>query len=206
MKKISKLLVALVAFVGICAGQASAQALKVDLDKPKIGALRSPDFAGSDINAKPFKGKNWLDIECRFRVKTGRGVTEKYIDGLTFKFYVAVQNSTGKGYFLLSKDVEYINVALDKELYASVYLSPSAVERLTGSDNVNPSVVDVVGVEVTYEGRVVAQTTTKLQEGWWKAQSPNLVPNDKFPLLNKNETPFASLWWDRFAEIRPQAK
>ncbi|MDB6078368.1 MAG: hypothetical protein JWO82_2115, partial [Akkermansiaceae bacterium] len=45
--------------------------------------------------------------------------------------------------------------------------------------------------------------TTKLKPGWWT--SPNLSDQStKFPLLNKDETPFSVLWFDRYPEIQKQ--
>ena len=39
-----------------------------------------------------------------------------------------------------------------------------------------------------------------MKEGWWNAGSLS-DQSSKFPLLNKHETPFKMLWWDRYAEI-----
>jgi hypothetical protein len=36
---------------------------------------------------------------------------------------------------------------------------------------------------------------------FWTLASDNLSRTDKVPLLNKNETPFKFLWYDRYAEI-----
>ena len=58
--------------------------------------------------------------------------------------------------------------------------------------------------EVLVNGQKVAQETTKKVKGqtdWWNIASSTISRSETVPLLNKMETPFASMWWDRYAEI-----
>ena len=122
---------------------------------------------------------------------------------MTVKWYVAVKNPEGKGVIKLSKTINHINVPIDEEIFSSVYMSPSALKRLTGSDKASKGAVEAVGVEVLVDGEKVAQSAVKQKEGWWNAGSLS-DQSDKFPLLNKDETPFAMLWYDRYAEIQKE--
>jgi len=61
----------------------------------------------------------------------------------------------------------------------------------------------LLGVEVLVNGEKVGQAAEKKPDKWWEAGSLS-DQSDKFPLLNKNETPFAMLWWDRYAEIQKE--
>jgi hypothetical protein len=54
---------------------------------------------------------------------------------------------------------------------------------------------------VLINGEKVAQESSKGQAGWWNTASDKISRSDTVPLLNKAETPFASMWWDRYAEI-----
>lgn len=209
MKTVLRFFAVVAAICGLTGGtnafaQKAEPKVKVNVEKAITGSLQSPEFSGPGASDKKFKPRTWLDIDVPFRVETD-SKDEKYIDGLVFKFFVAVKNERGKGFFLISKEIEYVNVPVNKDMFASAYMSPASIERLTGSDKVNRGSVDVVGVEVTYNGQMVGASTTKFKEGWWAKPSENLVPADnKFPLLNKDETPFKALWYDRYPDIRIQ--
>ena len=102
---------------------------------------------------------------------------------------------------LFTKDVEYVNVPLGEDMWFSVYLSPSAIKRLTGFDRAAKSAVDGVGYEVYINGEKVAEETTNWKVGWWNVASDKISRSDVVPLLIKAQTPFAAMWWDRYAEV-----
>jgi hypothetical protein len=114
-----------------------------------------------------------------------------------------MDNPDSKGVIKLSKTINHINVPVDEEIFSSVYMSPANLKRLTGKDKAGKSAVKAVGIEVLVDGVKVGQGTVKEREGWWNAGSLS-DQSDKFPLLNKDETPFAMLWWDRYAEIQKE--
>lgn len=151
--------------------------------------------------AKNFNPKNWLEMEVGIEVPAQNRQQAEigFIDRLLVKWYVAINDkATGKP-VLLTKDVNHINVPVDEEIYSSVYISPNTLKRLTGSERAGKGSVEVVGIEVFVDGVKVGQATTKHQEGWWNAAT--LSRGDRYPLLDKNETPFKMLWWDRYAEV-----
>ena len=63
------------------------------------------------------------------------------------------------------------------------------------------------GKELLINGEKVAAETNKGSAGtggktaWWNVSSPSISRSDTVPLLNKSETPFANMWWDRYAEV-----
>jgi len=73
------------------------------------------------------------------------------------------------------------------------------VQRITGSKSVSSGIVKALGIEVLINGVKVAAKAEKEKMGWWEAGS--LSRSSKYPLLNKYQTPFKTLWWDRYAEI-----
>lgn len=181
---------------------ASAQN-KGDVGNPTFDDLPSPDIKGAGKD-KSFKPKDWLEVEVGFKLP---GTPEQkklgFINAVTVKWYVAMQNPDGKGFIKLSKTIEHINVPVDEEVFSSVYMSPSSLKRLTGKDKAGKTAVEAVGVEVLVDGEKVGQATFKQKEGWWTSGSLS-DQSDKFPLLNKNETPFQMFWYDRYAEIQKE--
>ena len=181
-------------------GSAFGQAAKVTGDKPSFDDLQSPEFSGG--KQLPFKPKDWLAIEVKLKADLSPEPKSKTCDRLTVKWYIAVKDPEKSGsMLLLTKDVEHVNIPLGEDVYCSVYLSPASIKRLTGSDRAGKSVVEAVGYEVLIDGRAVASDTTKFKVGWWNAASNKISRSDAVPLLDKSETPFSNMWWDRYAEV-----
>ena len=179
---------------------ASAQAYKVESSKPVFDDLSSPDFNVS--KQKSFKPKDWLEIEASFKIQMSPEPLSKTAERVMVKWYVAVEHPDKKdAYLLLTKEITHVNVPLNEDIFSSVYLSPASIMRITGRDRAGKSVVNIVGYEVLINGEKVAQETSKNQAGWWSTASSKISRSDTVPLLNKSETPFASMWWDRYAEI-----
>ncbi len=174
--------------------------------KADVSNLNFEDIPSPDVQvgkAKSFKPKDWLEVEAGIKIPATNADQKKsgFINQVTVKWYVAVDNPDGKGVIKLSKTINHINVPIDEEIFSSVYMSPANIKRLTGKDKAGKSAVKAVGLEVLVDGVKVGEGTVKEKEGWWNAGSLS-DQSDKFPLLNKDETPFSMLWWDRYAEIQ----
>jgi hypothetical protein len=185
-----------------------AQAGKVSASDPKFDSIQSPDVGGN-TGVKNWKAKDWLEAEVKFKVEMPKSYKEKFVDSVTVKWFVAIKNPSGSGYALLEKEVTHVNVAVDEDVYSSVYLSPSAIMRISGRERASKSVVSHVGGEILVNGTSIETNkdryfSSKGKPGWWV--SSKLSKYDRIPLLNKNETPFKFLWWDRYAEIKPERR
>lgn len=179
---------------------ANAQAYKVEGAKPEFDELPSPEFSGG--KQKPFKPKDWVEIEAEFTVQMKPEPPSKTAERILVKWYVAVKHpDKANAYLLLTKDVTHVNVPLNEKIFSSVYLSPASITRLTGSDRGGKNAVELVGYEILVNGEKVAQETNKNEAGWWNTASDKISRSESVPLLNKMETPFANHWWDRYAEI-----
>lgn len=199
-------LVATAAVVALSIGSAFGQASKVVVEKPAFDALPSPTFSGMSKD-KGFKPKDWLEIEAKLKISLAPEPKSKTADKITVKWYVAVKNPDKAGtFFLLTKEVDHVNVPLEEDIYCSVYLSPASIKRLTGSDKGGKGAVEYVGFEVLVNGEKKAEETDKGKAGWWNTASDKISRSDAVPLLNKTETPFATLWWDRYAEVGVERK
>ena len=186
-------------------GSVFGQAAKVVGDKPSFDDLPSPEFSGG--KQKSWKPADWLEIETKIQVSLSPEPRSKTAERLTVKWYVAVKNPEKPStMLLLTKDVEHVNVPLDEEFYSSIYLSPASVRRLTGTPEGGKGAVEYVGYEVLVNGEKVAQETNKGKVGWWNMASDKISRSDTVPLLNKAETPFSNMWWDRYAEVSAERR
>ncbi len=182
---------------------AMAQAYKVDIDKPEIVEITSPDLGGASAK-KSYKPKDWMEIELKFKVEAADR-SKLFADKLTVKWYVAAKNpaKNAKGYIMLEKEVTHVNVPIKEDVYISVYLSPNSIKRLTGSDKFSKSDIKDIGGQILIDGQAPSGNkgyfSMSAKAGWWTKGS--LSRYDKIQLLNKNETPFKILWYGRYAEI-----
>lgn len=190
---------------GLSMGSAYGQAAKVVGEKPTFDDLPSPEFSGG--KQKSFKPKDWLEIEAKLKISLSPEPKSKTCEKLTVKWYIAVKNPEKSGTFLLlTKDIEHVNAPLEEDIYCSVYVSPASIKRLTGSDKGGKNAVEYVGYEVLVNGEKVVAETNKGKVGWWNAASDKISRSDSVPLLNKSETPFSTMWWDRYAEVAVPGK
>jgi hypothetical protein len=202
LMKIQRLIRKLIVCLSFAVAPAAfAQASKVTAEKPTFDDLPSPEFSGG--KQKSFKPKDWLEVEAKINVQLKPEPPSKTAPEVIVKWYIAVKNPEKSGtYFLLSKTVTHINVPLNEDVFSSVYLSPASIMRLTGSSKGGKNAVEYVGFEVLVNGEVKASDTNKGEVGWWK--SPKLSATETVPLLAKYETPFAVMWWDRYAEVKQE--
>lgn len=184
------------------AAPASAQG-KADVGNMVFDDIPSPDVQTG--KSKNFKPKDWLEVEAGIKIPATNAEQKKigFIDQVTVKWYVAFKNPDGKGFIKITKTINHINVPIEEEIFSSVYMSPSMLKRVTGKDKAGKGDVEAVGIEVLVNGEKVGIAAQKKPEKWWEAGSLS-DQSDKFPLLNKDETPFAMLWWDRYAEIQKE--
>lgn len=180
-------------------GVAGAQQQIAQVSDPEFDSLPSPELQGT--KSKSFKPKDWLEVEAGITIPASNNEQKAtgFIDRVTVKWYVAIKEKASGKPVLLSKDITHINVPVDEEFFSSVYLSPNTLKRLTGADRASKGAVEVVALEVLVNGVKAGEATSKMKSGWWN--SPSLARGDRFPLLNKYETPFKNFWWDRYAEI-----
>ncbi len=176
------------------------QAARAKVDSPSFDDILSPEGGGGA--RKNWRPKSWLEVEAKISVDVRPVPPSKTLDRMTVKWYVAVADPDKSGsYFLLTKDVEHVNIPIGEDVYSSVYLSPASLRRLTGSDRGGKNAVHMVGYEVIVNGEKVGEETSRDKAGWWNVASDRISRSDAIPLLNKRETPFSHMWWDRYAEV-----
>lgn len=177
-----------------------AQKADVTTSKPDFDDILSPEFSGG--KQEPFKPKEWLRVEAKLKLTMSPAPKSATADRLTVKWFIAIKNPDKAGEFLvLTRDVEHVNIPLDEDFYSSIYLSPASVRRITGSNRGAKGSVEFIGYEVLFNGSKIGEDTHNAKVGWWNVASPKVSRSETVPLLTKPETPFAAMWWDRYAEV-----
>ena len=156
-------------------------AIKLGKVKPEI--VKTPDFTIKSGPEKRSKTGEWLEIEVEFETKA------EEIDEMTFQYTVQFEGR------LLDGQVTHINIPKGREHYSVMYISPRTLEKLTGGKTVTVSNVQNVWVVASKQGQVFDQTAVK------NVAIPN-GPKLTGLILNKMETPFAPLYFDRYEAIK----
>lgn len=149
----------------------------------------TPQIGASGVPAKPSTPQTWVEVEVGFASAVD------FTDELTFKYYIYLADAKK----CLSGTVTHTNIPKGPRLFSVMYVDPWALARLSGG-RFNRNVQEVT-VQILNKGQVVAQKSVKNTQGeWWTQceQAPGMV-------LNKNQTPFSSLYWDRYVEIKTTA-
>jgi len=95
---------------------------------------------------------------------------------------------------LLDGEVTYVNISKGDH-YAVAYISPKSLEKLTGGKPFTSAGLTNVWVEVNRQGQVLAKEQQK------NTAQPN-VAHVAGMIVNKTQTPFAPLYYDRYEEIK----
>ena len=130
--------------------------------------------------------ERWLEVEVEF------AAAPAWTDELTVKYFILFN---GK---LLSGEVTHTNVPAGRELRSVMYVAPRTLTRFGGNRPVALNSVQNVAVQLTQGGQVKSEVSLERAAPQWYAATP---PVAGF-VVNKNETPFAPLYWDRYEQIR----
>jgi hypothetical protein len=176
----------LLATLGLCAPafcQAPFQPGDLKVGKVEVGAPNTPEFQITGGQTKRYKLGKWIEMEVSYD-------TKKPVEELTFKYTIQIE---GK---LLDGDVTYAAINEGKDHYAVMYVSPKAIDALTGGKALTPAAINNVWVDVMKAGQKMSPTVS-MKPG----PIPNL-PHVSGLVLNKDETPFAPLYYDRYETIK----
>ncbi len=161
---------------------------KVEIVKisPSFVATPEYEFQG-DRKRTPSRPGKWLEVEVEFSSES------EFREELTFTYYILFNKK------LLVGDVTHINIPAGKSLFSVVYVSPRSIERIMEGKPVTANSIENIGIEVTSQGRLEASKSfvDKMRGEWWKQ-----FQQVRGMVVNKNETPFAPLYWDRYEAIR----
>jgi len=184
-----------------CLEAQTASEFAITKIEPQI--VTRPALSYSGATQKTVQPKSWLEIEVTFASQSANPA-EKYTDDLVMNYYVLLPNKNvefPQGALLTGQTALTSVPAKQNDLKSVIYLSPRSMERLfdgKAPTSTSSAIVDI-GVTLTKQGQIVAQKSLKGSGVWWPQfqQTPGY-------LLNKSETPFASLNWEYYEQVKKQ--
>lgn len=132
----------------------------------------------------------WLEVEVEF------AAAPEFTDELTLKYFILVN---GK---LLTGEVTHTSIAAGRENRSVMYVSPRTLGRFMGNRAVTANAVQNVAVQIVQGGAVKSELSQDRAQPQWFASLPAITG----AVLNKNETPFAPLYWDRYEQIKAPSR
>jgi hypothetical protein len=182
--------IALTILLATLAGTVFAQNRGADFQLTKItrNLIATPEFNYS--GAGTFHANThdrWLEVEVEF------SAAPEFTDEATFKYLILINGQ------LLTGEVTHVNILAGKELRSVMYVPPHALAHLMGTRPLTANAVENIAVQVLQQGTVKDEQSLARARPQWFSALPQLTGF----VLNKNETPFAPLYWDRYAQIKP---
>jgi hypothetical protein len=183
-------------FALLCAGLLAmaspatmAQRLVRDFQITKINRefVTTPVLAYAGGEAAPRgQGGRWLQVEAEF------ALAPAFTDELTVRYYILFNGNIFTG------EVTHVNVPGGRERRSVIYMPPHVLERYAGNRPLTLNSVPNVAVQIVQQGVVKDELSLARAAAQWYA---TVTPISGL-LLNKNETPFAPLYWDRYEQIK----
>lgn len=185
MKKTSLFALSILALTSVAFSRDDYVLKKVSIASPRTPKYTT-DYAGP---ARQAQSAQWLELQADF--DSSADIT----DELTFKYYLLF---AGK---CLTGEVTLVNILKGRDLHSVMYVSPKTIAQLLNGKAMTGADVQDVGVQILNKGQLVSEKSWKGQGEWWQKmqQVSGLV-------INKNETPFAPLFWDSYEAVKPAAK
>ncbi len=155
----------------------------VKLGKVQPAIIKTPEFQITGGQNKRYKLGDWLEVEVEFETKP------EDVDELTFKYTILFEKK------LLDGEVTHVSIPKGRDHYSVMYVAPRTLDRLTGGKAITPGSIENIWIEVSRQGQVLDKASFR------PGAVPN-VPHLTGYVMNKSETPFAALYFDRYEAIK----
>jgi hypothetical protein len=166
---------------------ALAQGREFQITKIAPNFVSSPQFAYSGAQQYAADQRDrWLEVEVTFTA------APEFTDELTVKYFVLFNGR------LLGGEVTHTNVPAGRENRSVMYVAPKIVQRLMAGRPVTNAAVQNVAVQLVQQAAIKSELSLQRAPAQWYAALTTVSAL----LLNKNETPFAPLYWDRYPQIK----
>jgi hypothetical protein len=157
------------------------------LTKITKNLITAPQFAYTGAEQfPPDQRDRWLEVEVEFTS------TAEFSDELTFKYFILINGT------LLTGEVTHANILAGRDLHSVMYVSPRALARFVGNRPLAPNAVQNIAVQIVQGGAVKSELSLMRAPAQWYTSMKGIAGF----VLNKNETPFAPLYWDRYEQIK----
>ncbi len=153
----------------------------------QITKITKNRIATPDYGIGTYRGgsERWLEVEVEFNA------APEWTDEITLKYYILFNGR------LLTGEVTHVNI-LGGPNRSVMYVLPVALARFGGNRLLLPNAFQNIAVQIIQGGAMKDELSLARTPGQWFAA---LSPVSGF-VLNKSETPFAPLYWDRYAQIK----
>ena len=173
----------------VVSGFAQTRAPAPDFQITKIAPnfISSPQFTYTGAEQYTADQRDrWLEVEVTF------SATPEFTDELTLKYFILF---SGK---LLTGEVSHVNIAAARENRSVMYVTPKTLQRLLLGRPVTNNALQNVAVQLVQQGALKHELSLNRAPDRWYSTLPQVAGL----VLNKNETPFAPLYWDRYCQIK----
>ncbi len=166
---------------------AFAQGQEFQLTKINRALISAPDFSYTGAQQYTTDQRDrWLEVEAEFTAGP------EWTDELTVRYYILI------GGKLLTGEVTHVNIPKGRDRRSVVYVAPRTLARIMDNKPLPPNAIQNIAVELVQQGAVKAQgSLDRAAPNWYSSltQVPGFV-------LNKSQTPFAPLYWNRYEQIK----
>jgi hypothetical protein len=170
---------------------AQGRAAEFQITKITKNLISTPQFSYNGAQQYQTNQRDrWLEVEVEF------SAAPEWTDELTFKYYILFN---GK---LLTGEVTHINIAAGRANHSVMYISPRTLARFSGNRPITANMFENIAVQITQQGAVKDELSLVRAGAQWYTTLPQVSGF----VLNKNETPFAPLYWDRYEQIKVQGR
>ena len=161
----------------------------IDLQITKItkSLVSTPQFAYTGAPSYPTNQRDrWLEVEVEF------AAAPELTDELTFKYYILFNGN------LLTGEVTHVNIPAGRENRSVMYVPPRTLARFANNRPIAENSCQNVAVQIVQQGTVKAEASLNRAPPQWFAALPQVSGF----VLNKDQTPFAPIYWDRYQQIK----
>jgi hypothetical protein len=177
-------------FLAPSAGFAQGRASEFRINKITKNLISTPQYQYS--GAEQFQAnqrERWLEVEVEFTA------APEWTDELTFKYYILFNGT------LLTGEVTHTNIAAGRDDRSVMYVSPRTLARFANKHPITANMFQNIAVQIVQQGAVKDELSLARAAAQWFTS----IPQVSGFVLNKNETPFAPLYWDRYEQIKTSA-
>src|SRR5207249_8174664 len=161
----------------------------VDFQLLKINTnfISSPQFTYTGAEQyQADQRERWLEVEVTF------ASAPEFTDELTLKCFILFN---GK---LLTGEVTHVNIAAARDNRSVMYVTPKTLQRLMLGRTITNAALQNTTVQLMQQGALKDELSAQRAAPQWYATLPQVAGL----VLNKNETPFMPLYWDRYCQIK----
>ena len=133
------------------------------------------------------RSQQWLEVEVNFMARP------EWTDELTFNYFILLNGEC------LTGSVTHIDIPAGRDLYSVMYVSPRTIAKIMNGQPLTGVAIQDVGVQIVSKGEVLVTKSYKTRGAtqWWQNQQ-----QVSGKVLNKDQTPFGPLIWDRYEQLK----